>query len=78
MRCAPMQIRCAAAPARCGWRPDSNPARQPKLSFLADSDAHIVRGLIAILAAIYNERPVEEVLAVDPNPVFAELGLKII
>ncbi len=49
---------------------------QPRLSFLADSDAHIVRGLIAILAAIYNERPVDEVLGIDPNPVFAELGLK--
>lgn len=46
------------------------------LSFLADSDAHIVRGLIAILGAIYNGRRVDEVLAIDPDPVFAGLGLK--
>ena len=48
----------------------------PVLHFLADSDAHIVRGLIAILAAIYNDRPVEEVLTIEADPVFAELGLK--
>ncbi|HWK37784.1 MAG TPA: SufE family protein [Hyphomicrobium sp.] len=48
----------------------------PVLHFLADSDAHIVRGLIAILAAIYNDRPVEEVLTIEADPIFAELGLK--
>lgn len=47
-----------------------------EFSFVADSDAHIVRGLIAILAAIYNERSVDEVLALDPDPIFAKLGLK--
>jgi len=46
------------------------------LHFLADSDAHIVRGLIAVLAAIYNGRPVEEVLTIEADPVFAGLGLK--
>ena len=45
-------------------------------SFVADSDAHIVRGLIAILRAIYEGRSVDEVLSIDPDPVFAELGLK--
>ena len=48
----------------------------PEFTFLADSDAHIVRGLIAILAAIYNGRNVDEVLAIEPDPVFADLGLK--
>lgn len=47
-----------------------------EFSFIADSDAHIVRGLIAILAAIYNGRSVEEVLAIEPDPVFAKLGLR--
>ena len=49
-------------------------ARQ-QFTFLADSDAHIVRGLIAILFAIYDGTSVDDVLAVDPNPIFAELGL---
>ena len=48
----------------------------PEFTFLADSDAHIVRGLIAILLAIYNGRSVDEILATDPDPIFAELGLK--
>jgi cysteine desulfuration protein SufE len=48
----------------------------PQFTFLADSDAHIVRGLIAILFAIYNGQRIDDVVAVDPDPVFAELGLK--
>jgi cysteine desulfuration protein SufE len=40
-------------------------------SFRGDSDAMIVRGLIATLAALYNGRPVEEVPQVDAR---AELG----
>jgi len=48
----------------------------PQLTFEADSDAHIVRGLIAILFAIYNGKRADEILAIDPEPIFAELGLK--
>lgn len=48
----------------------------PQLTFEADSDAHIVRGLIAILFAIYDDKPANEILALDPKPIFAELGLK--
>jgi len=47
-----------------------------RLNFEADSDAHIVRGLIAILFAIYDHRSVDEILATDADPIFAELGLK--
>lgn len=48
----------------------------PQLSFEADSDAHIVRGLIAILFAIYDGNSADEILARDSDPIFAELGLK--
>jgi cysteine desulfuration protein SufE len=48
---------------------------QSEFGFVADSDAHIVRGLIAILAAIYNGRGVDAVTSLDPQPVFAKLGL---
>ena len=47
----------------------------PVFTFLADSDAHIVRGLIAILAAIYNGRSIDTAVSLDPHPVFAKLGL---
>lgn len=48
----------------------------PQLTFEADSDAHIVRGLIAILFAIYDGKLADEILGLDPKPIFAELGLK--
>lgn len=48
----------------------------PQLTFEGDSDAHIVRGLIAILFAIYDGKRADEILAVDAEQIFAELGLK--
>lgn len=45
-------------------------------TLVADSDAHIVRGLIAILLTIYDGRSLDEVVSLDPNPIFAKLGLK--
>lgn len=47
----------------------------PRLSFTGDSDAHIVRGLIAILFAIYSGKTASEILATDARAVFQELGL---
>ncbi len=48
----------------------------PQLTFEADSDAHIVRGLIAILFAIYDHRSADEILRTQADPIFADLGLK--
>ncbi|MGX0879132.1 cysteine desulfuration protein SufE [Roseovarius sp. MBR-154] len=44
-------------------------------SFDGDSDAMIVRGLIAVLRALYNDRPVAEVPKVDAAAELARLGL---
>jgi len=49
---------------------------EPVLRFRGDSDAHIVRGLIAILMALYSGRPAREILATDPEAVFRRLGLR--
>ncbi len=49
---------------------------EPVLKFRGDSDAHIVRGLIAILFALYSGRPAREIVASDPETVFAEIGLR--
>lgn len=46
-----------------------------RFDFQGDSDALIVRGLIAILHALYSGLPVEEVLAVDAPAELARLGL---
>ncbi len=55
-------------------KPDG--AAGPVLAFAGDSDAHIVRGLIAILFAIYSERPAREILDTDAVAVFERLGLR--
>jgi cysteine desulfuration protein SufE len=46
------------------------------LSFSGDSDAHIVRGLVAILLALYSGRHSEEILSSDAIAVFERLGLR--
>jgi cysteine desulfuration protein SufE len=51
-------------------------ARGPVMTFLADSDAHIVRGLIAILLALYSGKPAREILSTDALAVFDRLGLR--
>jgi cysteine desulfuration protein SufE len=48
----------------------------PVLSFDGDSDAHIVRGLIAILFAIYSGKPARDIVATDAVAVFERLGLR--
>ncbi|NVO16046.1 MAG: SufE family protein [Rhodoplanes sp.] len=53
-----------------------NGAAGPVLTFTGDSDAHIVRGLIAILFSLYSDRAAREILAVDPGTVFEQLGLR--
>ena len=45
------------------------------LGFRGDSDAHIVRGLIAVLLRLYNGRRPEDILAFDAPAAFARLGL---
>jgi cysteine desulfuration protein SufE len=45
------------------------------LDFRGDSDAHIVRGLIAVLFALYSGRKAHEILATDEKAVFVKLGL---
>jgi cysteine desulfuration protein SufE len=50
--------------------------KEPVLNYLGDSDAHIVRGLIAILLTLYSGRAPEEILATDAPAVFDELGFR--
>jgi cysteine desulfuration protein SufE len=51
-------------------------ASGPVLKFRGDSDAHIVRGLIAILLALYSEKPAQDILSADAIALFERLGLK--
>jgi cysteine desulfuration protein SufE len=46
-----------------------------RLQFRGDSDAHIVRGLIALLLRLYSDRPAADILAFDARAALGELGL---
>jgi cysteine desulfuration protein SufE len=47
-----------------------------RLTFRGDSDAHIVRGLIAILFAVYSGRTAKDILATDVQGILGGLGLR--
>ncbi|HTJ57651.1 MAG TPA: SufE family protein [Devosiaceae bacterium] len=49
---------------------------QPVLTYRGESDAMIVRGLVAILVALYSGRPVREIAEIDAIAVFDRLGLR--
>jgi cysteine desulfuration protein SufE len=55
---------------------EPNGAAGPVLRFTGDSDAHIVRGLIAILLAIYSGKPARDILDIDALALFDRLGLR--
>ncbi|MTW17095.1 cysteine desulfuration protein SufE [Rhodoplanes serenus] len=57
-------------------RVEPDGAAGPVLHFQGDSDAHIVRGLIAILFALYADRNARDILSVDATAVFERLGLR--
>ena len=52
---------------------DENEAN--KLRFRADSDAFIVKGLLALVLAAYDNRPSSDILAFDAKDFFPRLGL---
>ena len=53
----------------------TEPDADGTLKFRGDSDAHIVRGLIAILLRLYSARSSAEILAFDVRAAFQTLGL---
>jgi cysteine desulfuration protein SufE len=53
-----------------------NGAGGPSLTFEGDSDAHLVRGLIAILFAVYSGKSAKTILATDAVALFEKMGLR--
>ncbi len=53
-----------------------NGADGPVLTFAGDSDAHIVRGLIAVLFATFSGKAAKDILSVDALALFEKMGLR--
>lgn len=53
-------------------RREDDPGR---IDIVADSDAMIVRGLIAVLLAMYSGKTPQEILCTDARELFSRLGL---
>jgi len=70
------KVRGCASQVWLDTRVRPNGAGGPVLSFVGDSDAHIVRGLIAILFAMYSGRSAKHILATDAVALFEKMGLR--
>jgi cysteine desulfuration protein SufE len=58
---------------------NTHPAKNgggPVLDFAGDSDAHIVKGLIAILFSLYSGQAAKKILDTDAVALFERLGLR--
>lgn len=69
------KVRGCASQVWLAARRSTGPDGTPTLTFAGDSDAHIVKGLVAILLSLYSGRPAAEILAVDPRAELADLKL---
>lgn len=47
----------------------------PILTFEGESDAHIVRGLVAIVLSIFSGKPASDILKIDALDLFGRMGL---
>jgi cysteine desulfuration protein SufE len=58
------------------WLVPGHPNNAPeKFAFAADSDAHIVKGLIAVLGILFSGKSAKEIAATDTEAAFKTLGL---
>jgi cysteine desulfuration protein SufE len=54
---------------------ETDPANPAAMRFRGDSDAHIVRGLVAIITTAFSGKTPRDVVALDAEAVLSDLGL---
>ncbi|CAH1654067.1 Sulfur acceptor protein SufE for iron-sulfur cluster assembly [Hyphomicrobiales bacterium] len=69
------KVRGCASQVWLAARSEGGPGPQTRLHFQGDSDAHIVRGLVALALAIFSGRPAAEILSTDAFAIYERLGL---
>ena len=70
------KVRGCASQVWLATRPERGADGEIRLGFTGDSDAHIVKGLVAIMIAIFSDHTAEEILAIDPEPIFTAISLR--
>ena len=58
-----------------GHPPGDEPNNRGRFAFAADSDAHIVKGLIAVLGILFSNKTPAEIATTDIEAAFNQLGL---
>lgn len=69
------KVRGCASQVWLDARHEGGPGPQTLLHFRGDSDAHIVRGLVALALAIYSGRSAADIIATDAFAIYEKLGL---
>lgn len=69
------KVRGCASQVWLDLRREGGPGPQTRLYYLGDSDAHIVRGLVALALAIFSGKQASEIVATDAFAIYERLGL---
>lgn len=69
------KVRGCASQVWLETRKETGNDQNVRLVFSGDSDAHIVRGLIYILLTLFSGQTPGDILKIDTQNVFSELGL---
>jgi cysteine desulfuration protein SufE len=75
-RSADNKVQGCASQVWLARKVDRNGGNEPVLTFVGDSDAHIVRGLIAILLSLFSGQTAKKILETDAIGLFDELGFR--
>lgn len=54
---------------------EADSSAPPRLTFRGDSDTPIIKGIVAILLAMYSGKSADEALSIDPDAIFNRLGI---
>ncbi len=54
---------------------DVEPSNPPRINFVADSNSQIVKGLVSMLRLMYSGKSANEILDIDEQKTFQDLGL---
>ena len=69
------KVRGCASQVWLETRAEGGPGETTRLHFRGDSDAHIVRGLVALAIAIHSGRTAQDILTTDAFAIYERLGL---